>query len=184
MRSDLCFLRVSAAIGTAGPLLFIALAVSAAILIPRSPELMGEDHAPDPARSFQDESKRRREASRRTVEALALYRLDGSRRKLQLHSEPLTQFLDPTRIFRDGTTWVWLDSGRPEAVLSLCFTGGSVLCEFLSLSRHSLQAENGSEQLWSPSPEWTPQPFPESPVPAMTRAARLSQMKLLVGAAI
>ena len=56
------------------------------------------------------------------AESLTAFEREGpERRPLKLRREPLLTWNDPIKEFSESSLWVWGDSGRPHAVLTLEF---------------------------------------------------------------
>lgn len=78
---------------------------------------------------------------------------------------------------------VWTDRGRPEAMASIFQNGNDICHEFGSLSRSTkIVVRDKTRVVWSPGKAGVEfRDFPDAPVPAEDRAARLRQMKSLAG---
>jgi hypothetical protein len=79
---------------------------------------------------------------------------------------------------------IWTDQGRPEAIASIFFQNDKDIChEFGSLSRSKkIVVRDMTSVVWSPGKAGVEfRNFPDAPVPAEDRTARLRQMKSLAG---
>jgi hypothetical protein len=108
----------------------------------------------------------------------------GDRVKVGSLKEPVYRFDDPTRDFSDGTVWVFGETGRPPALLTISlkkYPPKTVfwLLEFTSLADGPLR-EDGGRSPWSPEkPGIETRPIPDAPRPADDAAKRLLQMRTL-----
>ena len=100
--------------------------------------------------------------------------------------EPVYRFDDPARRTRDGTMWVWCDSGRPygrddgDEASHRRKGGHHWLTELTSLAPGPFSATIEGIGTWQPFEPGAPmQKFSKAPVPAKDAASRLRQMKEL-----
>ena len=102
-------------------------------------------------------------------------------RKVQLIEKPLFRYSDELRQIEDAGIWMWLDKGRPAAVLKVerykkgRFAVPWLYC-FASLSPELVRAEWADAQPYQakqPGVKW--QPIADEP--AKTRSTRLIQMR-------
>lgn len=89
---------------------------------------------------------------------------------------PVYTFVEPVRKVASGTIWIWGNTGRPAAVLSLSTINTIRFFEFHSFSDLPLDFEILGEK-WQPGATWTGTEIPEAPVPAESASKRLSQIK-------
>jgi hypothetical protein len=110
----------------------------------------------------------------------------GGPRELRPHPQSLLRWSNPEigRVY--GDVFVWTDSGRPAAIVSMYrfyVPWQSLNAEFLALRpAPGLSVERDGQRLWAPQSggvEW--RPVPDAPVPARSHVARLRQMRLLAG---
>ena len=80
-----------------------------------------------------------------------------------------------------AATFLWLDGKRPAAAISLSYRpGGRIWWELTSLSDDPLELRKDMELVWKPTASSRKfERFPDSPVPAATPAARLTQLREL-----
>ena len=103
--------------------------------------------------------------------------------KLERLDEPVYRFDDPARRTFDGTMWVWCDSGRPTATVTVTkhrSPGGGFhwLTELTSLAPGPISAKIEGIGVWQPPEAGAPmQKFSKAPVPAPDATTRLRQMK-------
>jgi hypothetical protein len=108
-----------------------------------------------------------------------------SRLKVERLPEPVYRFDDPARQYSDGTVWVWGQSGRPAALLTLSEDRASAeghrwIAEMTSLAPGPISATVPEIGAWQPSGAGiVMQKFPKAPLPAEDATKRLRQMKEL-----
>ncbi len=131
-----------------------------------------------------DASAERLRSMRELAAGVAMETASGSvHRNLKRLDEPVYRFDDPARRTFDGTMWVWCDSGRPSATMTVTKHaspkgGHHWLTELTSLAPGPLSATIERIGGWQPSQPGAPmQKFSKAPVPAKDAASRLRQMK-------
>jgi hypothetical protein len=101
-------------------------------------------------------------------------------------AEPVYRFDDAARHVSDGTVWVWGQTGRPSAVLTLTKHNPPArerhwLTELTSLAPRTISATVAGIGTWQPSSAGVViHKLPKAPLPADDPAKRLRQMKELV----
>jgi hypothetical protein len=110
----------------------------------------------------------------------------GGRRQLERLAEPVYRFDDAARHVSDGTVWIWGQSGRPSAVMTLTKhhpPEGELhwLTELTSLAPRPISAAVERVGTWQPSGAGVMmRKIPNAPLPAEDATKRLRQMKELV----
>jgi len=97
-------------------------------------------------------------------------------------SKPLLRYTNPVRnSFSDGTTYLWLDSGRPIGAGTISIRGdGAVWSEFTSLSKTPLECTQDGRPIWTPAAgNLVDQPLENGPVAAPAARLRLIQFRRL-----
>lgn len=118
----------------------------------------------DPAQSL------RASAMRQLAEAVNVRTSGGAR--VELVKEPVYRWDDPARRFGDGTIWVYGNSGRPAALLTLSLNktandGLEWLHELSALTDTRFSAQSSDGWLWTPgAPAMAFNPIPNAPQPA------------------
>jgi hypothetical protein len=118
---------------------------------------------------------------RDSVEKIEL-RLGGARgAPLERTPEPLLRFDNKVGVVVDGVVFGWTDRGRPQAFAQVfLMTNGMVLHEFQSMSTSPMWLADAGKVQWQPGkPGIVWQAIADAPAPASSRAARLTQMRLL-----
>jgi hypothetical protein len=98
--------------------------------------------------------------------------------------EPVLRWTNPAAGRVYGSTYVWLQDGRPVAVVCLfrnfqpwnTFNG-----ELTALAGTKLVAKRDGSVMWQPTDDWKWRPVSGAPVPAASAGQRLVQMKALAG---
>lgn len=104
---------------------------------------------------------------------------------VDLAIEPVLRYTDHTRKQHDSTIWIWGTKGRPSAIMALEYypnrpDDSQWLFEIVSLSVGRISAEHDKELHWTSRQAGLRfRPLPNSPSPAETATARLTQMKQL-----
>ncbi len=110
----------------------------------------------------------------------------GPHQRLERLAQPVYRFNDPARRTLDGTVWVWCDSGRPGAVVTLTKHRSPAedlhwLTELTSLAPGPISAAIEGIGTWQPAGAGVVmEKLPKAPVPAQDEKQRLRQMKDLV----
>jgi hypothetical protein len=113
-------------------------------------------------------------------------RSGGKRSVLRLVDEPVLRYADNTRKSRDSTIWIWVNEGRPGAILGVEHYAEwprdkQWLFEIASLSPNRISVERDKKELWAArEPGLRLQSLADAPQPASKPAARLAQMKQLL----
>lgn len=125
------------------------------------------------------ESKKIREATRKTVESILATRTnEDASQPLTLSEKPLLSYREAIGEWTDGSTWVWGKEGRPAAMLSLIsHVNRRRTYEFLSFSKHNLELREPGGVTWTPKPAWAPKPIPDTKAPVSSRRLRMAQMR-------
>jgi hypothetical protein len=116
---------------------------------------------------------------RTTMEALTT----AGPEKAEPIKAPIYRYDDPARLYTDGATWAWRQSGRPIALMTLTTmreADGSFSrkCEMVSLATVPLTASIPPDWSWEPNgPGLEFQPIPKAAAPAGDEVRRLRQMK-------
>lgn len=122
----------------------------------------------------------RANAMLKLAQAVTVQAADGA--KFELVKEPVYRWDDPARRFGDGTVWIYGNSGRPAALLTLSLNkmaNDSLewLHELTALTDTRFTAESPDGWLWSPSgPGMTFKPIPNAPAPADDAGKRGRQL--------
>ncbi len=131
-----------------------------------------------------DSPAQRLQAMRGLAAGVAMETASGSvHQNLKRLDEPVYRFDDPARRTSDGTMWVWCDSGRPSAAVTVTkhsspAGGHHWLTELTSLAPGPSSATIEGIGTWQPfEPGARMQKFSKAPVPAKDAASRLRQMK-------
>ena len=131
-----------------------------------------------------DGPAQRLHAMRGLAAGIAMETASGAvRQNFKRLDEPVYRFDDPARRTSDGTTWVWCDSGRPSALVTVTkheSPGGGHhwLTELTSLVPGPISATIEGVGVWQPSETGAPmRKFSKAPVPALDATNRLRQMK-------
>lgn len=89
---------------------------------------------------------------------------------------PIHICIDPAFKINSCTMWIWGDSGRPDAIMSMATIDTRRFFEFHSFSDHALTFPVLGRQ-WQPEPAWRPVAISDAPEPDASPTRRLSQMK-------
>jgi hypothetical protein len=139
----------------------------------------------EPRKNKEDEARREEQLKKlnRSAAQYTVYPTGDLKRPFKFHEVPLIRFSNPITGCKDGTYYVWLDRGRPQAIAKI-FTYDNELYsyEWHSLSDRALVAERDGKSVWTPNdPGVIFRELPGAPGPADTAADRLRQMKALAG---
>jgi hypothetical protein len=131
-----------------------------------------------------DDAAQRLKAMRSLAAGVTMETASGTvHQNLKRLDEPLYRFDDPARRTIDGTMWLWCDSGRPSALMTVTKHpspegGHHWLTELTSLAPGPMSATIERIGAWQPSEPGAPtQKCSKAPVPAKDAASRLRQMK-------
>jgi hypothetical protein len=140
--------------------------------------------AQEPAADDAEAAKKFRAAAKASAGAYELRAESAEGRKLELREEPLLRWSNPLGGRNaHGDVFLWIDEGRPAAVLSLYEYNtptGTVQQhhEFCSLATTAIVGKGPANRNWSPAePGITLAVVPKAPPPAVTAIRRLSQMR-------
>jgi hypothetical protein len=124
------------------------------------------------------------EAEKLCADELPRWKLTANGVPVDLPTEPVLRWTNPSAGRVYGNTYVWLENGRPVAVGCLfrnfhpynMFVG-----ELTALAGTKLIAKRGDKVMWQPKDEWKWHPLPGVDAPAATAVQRLAQMRALAG---
>jgi hypothetical protein len=145
-------------------------------LLAIAPTIRGED---DP------EAKKRLALMQAHVESFESTSEEPKLRGLKFVAEPLLRYNDPTRMLLDAGVWRLGKEGRPLALLTIELVRRAngtreLMHEFASLSSKFSVKHKSEKVKWDATESGlTLKPVPDSPKPAATAAARLTQMRQL-----
>jgi hypothetical protein len=107
----------------------------------------------------------------------------NAKRQFKLHETAIIRFSNPLSGCKDGAMYIWLDHGRPQAILKLyTYDNEYYSHEWQSLSEDELVVEREGKTIWNPTePGITFRECGDAPKPAESAAERLRQMKSLAG---
>jgi hypothetical protein len=134
------------------------------------------DKAREEARLAERVKKLNRSAAQYTV-----FPADDRKRSFKFHESAVLRFSNPTLGTKDGAMYLWVDRGRPRAMLKLyTYDDEHFSHEWQSLSEGAIAAERDGKPVWNPTdPGLRFSELPDAPGPAETAAERLRQMKAL-----
>jgi hypothetical protein len=99
------------------------------------------------------------------------------------HETPVMRWTDPEVGLKDGAVFLWIDRGRPQAILKLYTRDNKLFAhEWQSLSENPIVAEGSGKAIWNPSDSGIKfHELPDAPKPAESPLERLRQMKAVAG---
>jgi hypothetical protein len=103
--------------------------------------------------------------------------------ELQLREQPLFRHDSPTRLYADGSLWVWMDAGRPVAFAKIFLPAapGNDCWVWSSATTDPVEAVRRGAREWYPREGGiTFHELPGAPSPAKSDALRMRQMKQFV----
>jgi hypothetical protein len=124
--------------------------------------------------------KERLAAMTAVVDAVVLETTTGTPKALVRTEHPIVRYTNPvTSQFAEGTTFLWLDGKRPLAAVSPSLRDtGAIYWELSSLSDEPLRLTRDGAPVWLPKSVNRPSAkLPETPDPAASTAARLTQLR-------
>jgi hypothetical protein len=139
----------------------------------------------EPGKNKEDEARREEQLKnlKRSAAQYTVYPAGDRKLPYKFHEDPLIRFSNPITGCKDGTYYIWVDRGRPQAIVKV-FTYDNELYsyEWHSLSERAIVAERDGTSVWSPNdPGVTFRELAGAPAPAESAAERLRQMKSLAG---
>src|SRR5262245_24835692 len=130
-----------------------------------------------------EEARRARQLDKmkRSAANYSLSTAGEAARALKFIDTPALRWTNPIAGARDGTVFLWIDRGRPQAILQLfTYDEDHFTHEWQSLSEGPLSAEREGQATWSPEePGARFRELPGAGPPAGPPAARLRQMQAL-----
>lgn len=142
--------------------------------------LGGEEIEEVPAGS--DLKAERLKSMKRTADRYEIFSAGDEMARLERVAEPVLRWTNPVRGAKDGGLFLWTDTDRPAAILSMYppsgGTGDQWDHEFLSLARGRLIARRDQAQIWAPDrPGVDFKSVPDAAPPADSASRRLSQIR-------
>lgn len=145
-----------------------------------------EEKSPSQAGAEQVEKQRAAAAQQLCLRGAREYRFfldDAGRTELQLRSEPLLRWSNPSVGSIHGLVFVWTVDGRPAAIASIYKwfePENHMAFEVHSLAEQPLLGNLGDRPVWNSSrPGVQFKPVKNAPPPARTAPARLTQMRAI-----
>jgi hypothetical protein len=139
----------------------------------------------DEPKDKEDEARRAEQLKilKRSAAQFSVFPEDDRKKPFKFHEEALQRFSNPVTGCKDGALYLWLDRGRPRAIVKVfTYDNVSIDHEFQSLSEGAIVAERDGKSVWTPTdPGVTYRELAGAPVPAETAPERLRQMKKLAG---
>ena len=163
----------------------VRLRISVTILILSVVVPMSSAQPPKPAtdaEARQDDREQTMKEMRTEAESIKIF-LTGSstgRTELRLRDQPLFRHNSPSRLYPDGSLWVWMDAGRPVTFAKIFLTGtpGAERWVWSSATTDPIEATLRGTREWYPREGGiTFYSLPKAPPPAENEAARMRQMK-------
>jgi hypothetical protein len=141
--------------------------------------------ADEPGKDKGDEARRAEQLKnlRRSAAQFMVFPADDRKRPFKFHEEAVQRFSNPVTGCKDGALYLWVDRGRPRAIVKVFTYDNEYLShEFQSLSEGAFVAERDGKSVWTPTdPGVTYRELAGAPVPAESAPKRLRQMKTLAG---
>jgi hypothetical protein len=121
---------------------------------------------------------------RQAATQYTLHRSEDRSHPLKLVEEPVLRFtndVNPVKVTKDGSVFIWTDRGRPEAIVQFfTYDEQSFNHEWQSLSLSSLSAQWDGAEVWTPTAAGISlSAVAQADPPARSAAVRLRQMKRL-----
>jgi hypothetical protein len=141
-------------------------------------QLQALDEKEEEARREQQVQNMKRSAAQYLVSPA-----DNPKRQFKLRETAIIRFSNPLSGCKDGAMYIWLDHGRPQAILKLyTYDNEYYSHEWQSLSEDELVVQREDKTVWNPTEAGiTFREFADAPKPAELAADRLRQMKSLAG---
>jgi hypothetical protein len=141
--------------------------------------------ADEPGKDKEDEARRAEQLKnlKRSAAQFMVFSADDRKRPFKFHAEAIQRFSNPVTGCKDGALYLWVDRGRPRAIVKVFTYDNEYLThEFQSLSEGAIVAERDGKSVWTPAdPGVTYRELAGAPVPAESAPERLRQMKTLAG---
>jgi hypothetical protein len=119
------------------------------------------------------------------AEAYSISVESAPKMKLELKKEPIFDWANPTRNDQQGVIFLWLRDGRPAALACIFsaphekLPGRLIAHELHALDTEKLLVKREEFNQWKPESGLVRKELVDSPPPAATAAARLTQMRRL-----
>jgi hypothetical protein len=139
----------------------------------------------DPGKEKEDETRREQQLKnlKRSAAQHVVFPADDPKRPFKFRADALLRFSNPTTGCKDGAIYLWVDRGRPQAILKpYTYDNERFHHEWQSLSEGAIVAERDGKSVWNPTdPGVTFRELGGAPGPAESATGRLGQMKALAG---
>jgi hypothetical protein len=139
--------------------------------------------AEEPGKDKADEARREESLKnlKRSAAQYTVFPADDRKRPFKFRAEAALRFSNPVTGCKDAAIYLWLDGGRPRAVVKVfTYDNETFTHEWQSLSEGAIVAERDGKSVWNPTdPGVTFRELADAPKPAESAAERLRQMKAL-----
>jgi hypothetical protein len=141
--------------------------------------------ADEPGKDKEDEARRQEQLKnlKRSAAQHTVYPAGDRKRPFKLREDSLLRFSNPLTGCKDGAYYIWVDRGRPQAIVKVyTYDYECYFHEWQSLAESAIVAEREGKSVWYPNdPGLTFRELAGAPRPAESAAERLRQMKALAG---
>jgi hypothetical protein len=141
--------------------------------------------ADEPGKDKEEDARRAEQLKslKRSAAQFTVFPADDRKRPFKFHEDALQRFSNPVTGCKDGALYLWVDRGRPRAIVKVFTYNNETLDhEWQSLSEGAIVAERDGKSVWTPTdPGVTYRELAGAPGPAESAAERLRQMKTLAG---
>ncbi|OWK45258.1 hypothetical protein FRUB_01589 [Fimbriiglobus ruber] len=141
--------------------------------------------ADEPGKNKEDEARREEQHKnlKRSAAQYVMFPADNRKRPFKFREDAVLRFSNPVTGCKDGAVYLWVDGGRPRALLKVyTYDNEHFSHELQSLAEGAIVAERDGKSSWNPTnPGVAFRELVDAPGVAQSAAERLRQMKAMAG---